>query len=81
MDNWELRIIAFDLTKIKYIICAFAAEEEEGDGKFGQIKTSIETMNHQIQLTLGEIQATIKDTQVVVNSTKTAPNHDDHKLA
>tara|TARA_B110000285_G_C14905533_1_gene505378 strand:+ start:403 stop:723 length:321 start_codon:yes stop_codon:yes gene_type:complete len=80
MDNWELRKVAFDLPKIKYIICAFAAEEDEDDGILGEIKTTLDTMNKEIQLTLRDNQAIIKDTQMVVNSNKPTSNHDDHKL-
>jgi hypothetical protein len=38
MDNWTMKDMAFDLPKIKYIICAFAAEEEEEEGVINEVR-------------------------------------------
>lgn len=70
MDNWELRQLAFDLPKIKYIICAFSAEEDEGEGILDEIKNEVVNMSNDLKSILKENQSIIRDTQMVVSSNK-----------
>lgn len=45
MDNWLLKDFAFNLPKIKYIICAFNAEEEPESGVIEEVRDELVKMN------------------------------------